>query len=57
LQSSAEGDGEQKPPGPQSESMAQWLPAKQIFAAVSDDEERQSHGVAGGQSESLKHWS
>jgi len=50
----SEGEGEQYPPGPQSESTAQLPPCRQTFAPQSADELRQMHGVFDGQSESEK---
>ena len=47
--------GEQKLPGPQSESTRQSLPVKQELASELAVEARQSQGVFAGQSASLKH--
>ena len=47
--------GEQKLPGPQSESTRQSLSLKQRFGAELDAESRQSQGVFAGQSASLRH--
>ena len=47
--------GEQKLPGPQSESTRQSLPVRQEFGSEPDAELRQMQGVFAGQSESLKH--
>jgi hypothetical protein len=49
------GLGEQKLPGPQSESTRQSLPAKQEFGAELEAESRHSQGIFAGQSASLKH--
>ena len=48
-------EGEQYPPGPQSESTAQLPPMSHIFALLSVDEPRQRHGVLVPQSESVEH--
>jgi hypothetical protein len=45
--------GEQKPPGPQSASTRQLLSVAQVFACVSELEDRQAQGALPAQSESL----
>jgi len=47
-------DGEQYPPGPQSESTAQLPPTSHAFALLSADELRQRQGVRDPQFESVK---
>jgi len=47
--------GEQNRPGPQSASTRQLLPLAQMFAAVSEFEERQAQGALPVQSESMVH--
>jgi hypothetical protein len=49
--------GEQKPPGLQSESTRQLLSVAQVFAVVSELDDRQAHGALPVQSESPAHWS
>jgi hypothetical protein len=48
-------EGEQYPPGPQSESTEQLPATSQTFALLSVDELRQRHGVFDPQFESVKH--
>jgi hypothetical protein len=55
LQKTQSGLGEHEPPGPQSESTAHWLPARQTFAKLWEGDARHEQGTRAGQSESLKH--
>ena len=47
--------GEQKPPGPQSESVRQSLGVRHVLVAALESESRQEHGAVPGQSESAAH--